>query len=93
MPNDTPMVFIPSEALQAEIQQLQSDPQAQLEYIHSFSNINWVDSDEPPSHKQLYHLLTITGLLVIGYYPEGHTLGEHYIAWAALTSEANLTIH
>lgn len=69
------------------------------DYIHNFSNIDWQSEEEPPlphhtSKPQLYHLLTITGLLLIAYYPhDTHTLGEHYLAWAPLTSEANLTIH
>jgi hypothetical protein len=71
----------------------------EADYIHNFSDIEWNSEEEPPlpihsKHPQQYHLLTITGLLLIAYYPhDTHTLGEHYLAWAPLTSEAKLAIH
>lgn len=75
-----------------------NQPQEQVQaadYIHNFSNLTWYTDDEPaPSHaSKLYNLLTITGLTLIAPYPADHTLGEHYLAWAELTSEATLTIH
>ena len=66
------------------------------DYIHNFSNIPWNDSDEPDPTQptKLYYLLTITGLLLIAPYPHNnHCLGEHYLAWAPLTSEPTLTLH
>ena len=64
------------------------------EYIHTFSNLEWHTEDEPSSHPtKLYNLLTITGLTLIAPYPAEHTLGEHYLAWAELTSEPALIIH
>ena len=67
----------------------------QTTYIHNFTNIMWhMDEGPIPDHPaQLFHLLTITGLLIVGTYPEEHTLGEHYLAWAPLSSEVRLTIH
>lgn len=79
-----------------DAQQLNDQPQAlQPEYIHNFSNLDWHTEDEPTDTKptKLYHLLTIMGLTLIGAYPADHTLGEHYLAWAELTSEPVLTIH
>lgn len=73
-------------------------PTTQEEYIHNFSNIPWDMENEPPlpahpKHPQLYHLLTITGQLLIAHYPhDTHTLGEHYLAWAPLTNLPKLTI-
>ncbi len=69
------------------------------QHIHNFSDIPWDMENEPPipehsAHQQMFHLLTITGLLIVANYPhDTHTLGEHYLAWAPLTSEPTLTIH
>ena len=68
------------------------------EHIHNFSDIPWDAENEPPPHPHnqpapLYHLLTITGLLLVAHYPPEHTLGEHYLAWAPLTDQPTLTIH
>lgn len=90
-PTNTPIVWHPTDA---DAQQLSPTQQEQT-YIHSFSNLDWDTDTEPmPSTPhQLYHLLTLTGLMLIAPYPSTHTLGEHYIAWAPLTSEPTLTIH
>jgi hypothetical protein len=63
------------------------------EFIHGFSDLEWQMECEPPTlatnPNQLYHLLTITGVLIVAIYPQEHTLGDpnaHYIAWAPLTS-------
>lgn len=79
-----------------DAQQLNDQPTvSQPEYIHNFSNLDWHTEDEPPSTQpnKLYHLLTIMGQTLIGTYPQDHTLGDHYLAWAELTSEPVLTIH
>lgn len=91
MPNQTPPQN--QQAYYAADVELTTPTQA--EYIHNFSDLEWDTEHEPhpTSPTQLYHLLTITGLMVIAPYPEEHTLGEHYIAWAPLTSEPTLTIH
>lgn len=60
------------------------------EFIHNFSDIDWQMDEEPPypnnpAYPHLYYLLTITGQLLIGYYPHNtHELGEHFLAWAPL---------
>jgi hypothetical protein len=75
--------------------QPQSPPQPQphqsYDLLH-LAHVLW-EHDEPPPQtpdtlKNLYtpqpllHLYTITGLLLLGYWPHDAILGEHYIAWA-----------
>jgi hypothetical protein len=69
-------------------------PTTHQDFIHNFSDLNWDHENEPnpTTPTQLFHLLTITGMLLIGTYPETHTLGEHYIAWAPL-STTELILH
>lgn len=59
---------------------------------HLFDNLNWQTECEPPiPNTQLYHLLTVTQQVLIGYYPETHSLDQpnpHYIAWAPLSEAA-----
>lgn len=66
-------------------------PQQAQEFIHNFSDLDW-DMDNEPAPNQMYHLLTITGQTIVGTWDADYTLGEHYTAWAPLSSNT-LTIH
>ena len=58
--------------------------------IFNYDALVWEMEKEPvyvpDSAPQLLHLYTITGLILIGYWPQGGLIGEHYTAWAHLDS-------
>ena len=55
----------------------------------------WELDTEPDHHdpnqpnQELLHLYTISGHLLIGYWPKDGLIGEHFTAWARLTPAAN----
>ena len=89
---------IASDAEQAATPKQES---SQQESIHLFTDIDWQSEEEPPypihsKHPQLFNLLTVTGLALIGYYPhDTHKLNRpdsHFLAWAPL-SDTTLILH
>lgn len=92
-----------SDAEQAATTDQPTPTSVQQESIHLFTDIDWQSEEEPPypihsKRPELYNLLTVTGLALIGYYPhDTHELNRpdsHFLAWAPLhASETTLTLH
>ena len=82
------------------MQTIEVDATASTKTAVDYSQLIWETEKEPPyvpsEPAKLLHLYSISGLVMIGYWPKDGLIGEHFMAWAYIDQRldgGHYTVH